>query len=50
MSNMNGNQILKDVYALIAELWCAPPEADAGREEINKNAEEVVKRLEGIDK
>ena len=47
---MNGKQILKDVYALIAELWCSPPEADAEREEINKDAEEVVKRLEGIDK
>ncbi len=50
MSSMDGKQILKDVYALIAELWCGPPEADAEREEINKDAEEVVKRLEGIDK
>tara|TARA_Y100000031_G_scaffold104989_1_gene115500 strand:+ start:671 stop:1297 length:627 start_codon:yes stop_codon:yes gene_type:complete len=50
MSSMNGNQILKDVYALIAELWCGPPEDDAKREEIRKEAEEVVKRLESIDK
>ncbi len=50
MSSMDGKQILKDVYALIAELWCSPPEADAEREEINKDAEAVVKRLEGIDK
>lgn len=47
---MDGKQILKDVYALIAELWCSPPEADAKREEIKKDAEGVVKRLEGIDK
>ncbi len=47
---MNGKQILKDVYALIAELWCSPPEADAERAEIRKEAEEVVKRLESIDK
>ncbi len=47
---MDEKQILKDVYALIAELWCSPPEAGAEREEINKDAEEVVKRLEGIDK
>jgi nitrate reductase delta subunit len=47
---MDEKQTLKDVYALIAELWCSPPEADAEREEINKDAEEVVKRLEGIDK
>ncbi len=50
MSNKNGNQILKDVYALIAELWCAPPEDDADREEIRKEAEDIIKRLEGIDK
>ena len=47
---MNQEQFLADFYALIAELWCGPPEADAKREEINKDAEEVVKRLEGIDK
>ncbi len=47
---MNQQQILKDVYALIAELWCSPPESDATREDIKKRAEEVVKRLESIDK
>ncbi|HDY65655.1 MAG TPA: hypothetical protein ENH84_05440 [Phycisphaerae bacterium] len=41
---------MKDVYALIAELWCGPPEEDAKREEIRKDAKEVVKRLESIDK
>ena len=50
MSSLNGKQTLKDVYALIAELWCSPPEDDAEREEIRKEAEEVVKRLESIDK
>jgi nitrate reductase molybdenum cofactor assembly chaperone len=50
MSSLDGKQIFKDVYALIAELWCSPPEADAEREEIKKDAEDVVKRLEGIDK
>ena len=50
MSSLNGNQILKDVYALIAELWCPPPEEDAEREKIRKKAEDVIKRLEGIDK
>ncbi len=49
MSNLNGKQILKDVYALIAELWCSPPEEDAYWEEIRKAAEDVVKRLEGMD-
>ena len=50
MSSLNGKQTLKDVYALIAELWCSPPEDDAEREEIGKEAEEVIKKLESIDK
>ena len=50
MSSMNGSQTLKDAYALIAELWCSPPEEDAQREEIRKDAEDVIKRLESIDK
>ncbi len=47
---MKENQILKDVYALMAALWCSPPEEDAERAKIRKEAEEVVKRLESIDK
>ncbi len=47
---MGREQILTDVYALIAELWCSPPEADATRESIKKDAEDVVKSLESIDK
>ncbi len=50
MSSTDGTQILKDAYSLMAELWCSPPEEDAKREEIGKNAEEVVKRLESVDK
>jgi|GEM_PF-2918711 len=50
MSSANGTQILKDVYGLIAELWCSPPEADVERKKLNQNAEEVIKSLEGIDK
>ena len=50
MSSLGREQVLKDVYALIAELWCSPPEADATRESIKKDAEGVVKRLESIDK
>ncbi len=47
---MDQVQILKDVYALIAELWCSPSEADVTRESIKKDAEDVVKRLVSIDK
>ncbi len=49
MNNVNGNQVVKDVYALIAELWCSPPEADAERAEIKKDAERVLEGLETID-
>jgi nitrate reductase delta subunit len=50
MSSTDGTQILKDAYSLMAELWCSPPEEDAEREKIRKDAEEVVKRLESVDK
>jgi nitrate reductase delta subunit len=50
MSSIDGTQILKDAYSVMAELWCSPPEEDAKRQEIRKDAEEVVKRLEGVDK
>ncbi|HER27450.1 MAG TPA: hypothetical protein ENI69_10115 [Rhodospirillales bacterium] len=46
---MNENRILEDVYALIAELWCSPPEDEAERAEFRKQAEAVVGRLEDID-
>ncbi len=50
MSSVNGKQDFKDVYALIAELWCSPPEDNEKRDEIRKDPEEVVKKHEGIDK
>ncbi len=50
MSSTDGAQILKDAYSLMAELWCSPPEEDADREKIRKDAEEVVNRLESVDK
>ncbi|MAE43729.1 MAG: hypothetical protein CMF63_01820 [Magnetovibrio sp.] len=50
MSSTNGTQILKDVYALIAVSWCSPLEEEEKRERFKKEAEEVVKKLESIDK
>ncbi len=50
MSSLNGSRILEDVYALIAELWCSPPEEKEERENIAKAAKKVIKRLERIDK
>ncbi|MCP4245347.1 MAG: hypothetical protein GY772_32825 [bacterium] len=50
MSDMGEIQVVKDAYALIAELWCSPPETDAEREEIAKDAGRVIGGLESIDK
>jgi len=47
---MDGKQIVKATYTLIADLWCSPPESDAEREEIKKDAMRVVEGLESIDK
>ena len=49
MSNLDREGILKDVYALIAELWCCPSEADANREAIKKSAKDVIQRLETVN-
>ena len=49
MNNMNGSQILQDVYELIAELWCCPSGEDTEKEKIRQEAEQVIKRLESID-
>ena len=50
MNNPEGTKILKDAYSLMAELWCSPPEEDAEREEVRKDADNVVKRLKSVDK
>jgi nitrate reductase molybdenum cofactor assembly chaperone len=41
-------QVLRVVYASMAELWCSPQDADM--EEIKGGAEEAITALEGIDK
>jgi nitrate reductase delta subunit len=50
MSDLNREQILKDAYALIAELWCSPLEEDGALIEIRQQTEDVIGRLEGIDR
>ena len=49
MNNGNGNKVVKDVYALIGELWCSPPEADTERAKTKKDAERVLAGLETVD-
>ena len=41
-------QVLRDIYASIAELWCSP--GDAGTEEVKEEAGQAIKKLEGSDK
>ena len=48
--HMESNQILKDVYSLMAELWCSPSEMNAKKDEIKKDTKGVIKKLENIDK
>jgi nitrate reductase assembly molybdenum cofactor insertion protein NarJ len=48
--NMESNQILKDVYSLMAELWCSPSEMKAKKDEIKKDTKGVIKKLENINK
>jgi nitrate reductase delta subunit len=48
--HMESNQILKDVYSLMAELWCSPSEMNAKKDEIKKDNKGVIKKLEKIDK
>ena len=48
--HMESNQILKNVYSLMAELWCSPSEMNAKKDEIKKDTKGVIKKLENIDK
>ncbi len=50
MNNGNGNQVVKDVYALIGELWCSPPEVDTEKAKTKKDADRVLAGLETVDK
>ncbi len=49
MSSLDRKQILQDVYALIAELWCNPLDSDINKGGIDNDTKEVVTRLADID-
>lgn len=49
MNSADAKQVLRDVYALIAEWWCSPPEGDEARAEIRNGSADVVARLRRID-
>ena len=50
MSSNDRTQILEDAYSLMAKLWCSPAEDDIQGAIIRKDAENLVKRLESVDK
>ena len=50
MSSNDRTQILEDAYSLMAKLWCSPAEDDIQGTIIRKDAEDLVKRLESVDK
>lgn len=43
----NSEQILKDVYSCIAELWCSPQDVDM--EKVKNDVEEVIEKLKDVD-
>ncbi len=49
MSSSAERKTLGDVYALIAELWCGPPETDTQQDDAKEKPEEVIKRWQEID-
>jgi nitrate reductase delta subunit len=49
MNDMAGTEFLGHVYALIAELWCSPPDSDVERDEGKQVAGEVINSLQTID-
>jgi nitrate reductase delta subunit len=45
MDNIIKNQIIKDVYKLMCELWCSPSETN-----IDKDGDYLIKKLEEVNK
>jgi len=48
MDNIIKNQIIKDVYKLMSDLWCSP--SDINITNIEKDGENVIKKLEEVNK
>ncbi|HJO76163.1 MAG TPA: hypothetical protein QF658_01255 [Pelagibacteraceae bacterium] len=48
MNSNENNQIIKDVYKLMSELWCSPSETNTAN--IKKEAEEIIIKLNHINK
>ena len=48
MDSIEKNKTIKEVYRIMSELWCSPSEINITN--IKKEAEEVIKKLEDINK
>ena len=48
MDNIIKNQIIKDVYKLMSDLWCSP--SDINITNIKKDSENVIKKLKDVNK
>jgi len=48
MDNVKKNQIIKEVYKLISDLWCSP--SDTNIQNNKKNSENLIKKLEAVNK
>lgn len=49
MNNAEQQEILRDVYELIAMLWCCPPDSDVEYEAFKKSARSTIDRLDSLD-
>ena len=50
MSSAVRGKMLPDIYALITDLWCSPPDTGSERQEARKEADELVERWASVDK
>ncbi len=48
MDSIKKDQIIKNVYKLISDLWCSP--SDINIQNIKKDSENVIKKLEEVNK
>ena len=48
MDIVKKNQIIKDVYKIMSDLWCSP--SDTNIQNIKKDSENLIKKLEAVNK
>ena len=48
MDSIKKDQIIKNVYKLMSDLWCSP--SDTNIQNIKKDSENVIKKLKDVNK